>query len=43
MGAPKLGGGEVGAGANVCFQYAANHGLFFLFSIILYWVDVFRA
>lgn len=29
--------------SNVCFQYVANHGpLFLLFSIILYWVDVFR-
>lgn len=34
MGAPKLGEGEAGAGANVCFQYAANHGLFFPVSII---------
>ena len=38
-----MGALELGAGADVCFQYAANHGLFFLFSIILYWVDVFRA
>lgn len=37
------GGGEAGAGANVCFQYVANRGLFPLFRIILYWVDVFRA
>lgn len=37
------GGGEAGVGANVCFQYAANRGLFPLFRIILYWVDVFRA
>ena len=43
MGTLKLGGGEWGRGLMSVFNMRPITASFFLFSIILYWVDVFRA